>query len=288
MLVAALLVLIAEPLANAHFASAPGFGESLASMTRPSTADAAATLPPYSMHIASTVDRSRAAPVLVVLHGMGSSGQEMIAPFVAEAERYGWVIIAPTFTYRDWTDPDQVRLDELELIPTIRSLIDSLPSRVTVAVESKAIVFGFSRGAQLAHRFAFFYPESVRGVVTAGAGTYTLPRAEARPEQGGQALAFPYGVGDLARYTGRPFNVGALRSVPFMVTVGAQDNRRGDVPRQWDRLLGTTRIERAQAFVESLTEIGVRAELRVVPQTDHEVSSIMRQLGCEFLQSVSK
>ncbi len=278
------LVLLAEPLEGARAAFAPGIAEPLNGIApRSAQASVAAALPPIAVHVASSLDQSRPAPVLVVLHGFGSSGQEMIAPFVAEAERLGWIVVAPTFNYRDWTDPEQVRLDEAELIPAIRGMIETLPAKVGTRVESRALIFGFSRGAQLGHRFAFFYPESVRGVVTVGAGTYTLPRTQVQTERGNQTLVFPYGISDLANYTGRQFDPASLQRIPFLITVGATDNRRTDVPRQWDAIEGTTRVERAQTFVTALNDIGVRAELRVVPHTDHEVTSIIRQLGCDFL-----
>ncbi|HEX3244300.1 MAG TPA: hypothetical protein VHX16_02740 [Chloroflexota bacterium] len=279
------LVLLAEPLEGARSAFSPGIAEPLSGLgPRAAEASVAAALPPFAMHVASSIDRSRPVPVLIALHGMGSSGQEMIAPFVAEAERRGWIVVAPSFTYRDWTDPEQVRLDESELIPAIRGLLESLPNQVQARVESRALVFGFSRGAQLAHRFAFFYPESVRGVVTVGAGTYTLPESQITTDRGNQALSFPFGISDLARYTGRPFDPAALQRVPFLVTVGSDDNRKSDVPHQWDAIEGTTRVERAQRFVNGLNNIGVNAELRVVPQMDHEVNTAARQLGCDFLQ----
>jgi predicted esterase len=220
---------------------------------------------------------------MVALHGFGSNGHEMIAPFVPEAERLGWIVVAPSFNYRNWADPEQVRLDESELIPAIRGIIESLPAHVQAPVQSRALMFGFSRGAQLAHRFTFFYPESVRGVVTVGAGTYTLPRSQVQTTAGSQTLSFPYGVSDLASYTGRPFDPSALQRIPFLIAVGDTDNRRADVPRQWDAIEGTTRVERAQTFARTLADLGVRAELRVIPRMDHEVNAIMRQLGCEFL-----
>src|SRR5215213_2444220 len=106
---AIILVLVAEPLEGARAAFAPGIAEPLSGIApRSAEASVAAALPPFAIHVASTLDKSRPAPVLVVLHGFGSSGQEMIAPFVSEAERLGWIVVAPTFNYRDWTDPEQV------------------------------------------------------------------------------------------------------------------------------------------------------------------------------------
>jgi pimeloyl-ACP methyl ester carboxylesterase len=284
LLAAIALVLLAEPLEGARSAFAPGIAEPLSGVAaRSAEASVSPTLPPFAIHVASTVDLSKPVPVLVALHGFGSNGDEMIAPFVQEAERLGWIVVAPTFNYRDWRDPEQVRLDEAEFIPAIRGIIESLPAQVQAPVQSRALMFGFSRGAQLAHRFTFFYPESVRGVVTVGAGTYTLPRAEVQTPDGNQVLSFPYGVSDLAGYTGRQFDASRLRRIPFLIAVGDTDNRRADVPRNWDAIEGTTRVERARTFASTLTDLGVRAELRIIPQMDHEVSAIMRQLGCDFL-----
>jgi hypothetical protein len=91
----------------------------------------------------------------------------------------------------------------------------------------------------------------------------------------------------MAGYTGRPFDPAALRQVSFLITVGAQDNRVSDVPRQWDAIMGSTRVERAQAFVRSLQSLDVRADLRIVPNVDHEVTTAMRLQACEFLRSLS-
>lgn len=246
-----------------------------------------AAAPALAIHVPASLDRSQPAQVLLVLHGMNGSGQEMVGPFSEYAERFGWVVVAPTLQYRDWRDPEQVRIDDREKLAALHSLLSDLPGQLAMPVRSRAIVFGFSRGGQLAQRLALFYPDLVRGVAMAGAGTYTLPVASLGPEQGSAALPFPYGIADLAGYTGRPFDPAALRQVSFLVAVGAQDNRVSDVPRQWDALIGATRVERAQAFVHSLQGLDVRADLRIVPNVDHEVTSGMRLQACEFLRGLS-
>jgi hypothetical protein len=36
-----------------------------------------------------------------------------------------------------------------------------------------------------------------------------------------------------------------------------------------------------------MNQLGLRAELNVIPFADHEVTSLMQHLGCEFLREVS-
>src|ERR1051326_5336310 len=43
--------------------------------------------------------------VLVALHGMGGNGPDFAAPLAAQADANGWLIVAPTISYGDWTNP---------------------------------------------------------------------------------------------------------------------------------------------------------------------------------------
>jgi pimeloyl-ACP methyl ester carboxylesterase len=192
---------------------------------------------------------------------------------------------APTFQYRDWRDPEQVRLDDREKIAALQDIIQAVPIELGFPVLSQVEVFGFSRGAQLAARLAFFHPELIQGVVASAAGTYTLPKAHADNVPGD--LAYPFGVADLSQYTGHAFETSSLRNVSFLVTVGNRDDRPADVPRQWDALLGSTRIERGRAFVQALTQANISAQFRIVANTDHEVSDGVRAQACEFLRSLT-
>ena len=62
----------------------------------------------------------------------------------------------------------------------------SFAVRTGLTLKPRVDVYGFSRGAQLAHRFAIFFPERVDHVVVFSAGTYTLPfGARTVPGNGG-------------------------------------------------------------------------------------------------------
>jgi hypothetical protein len=116
------------------------------------------------------------------------------------------------------------------------------------------------------------------------AGSYTVPsRVDAR----GAPLPFPFGMADLSERSGHPIDAGALGAVPFWVSVGGNDNNPGDVPRQWDGLVGTSRLERARTFVRLLKAGGASATLNVFANTGHEATPDMFRGAIEFLRQAT-
>ncbi len=138
---------------------------------------------PTEAHPAYTVfapaGRAVARRALLTLHGMGGNGPEIASTILERAQAQGWVVVAPTIRYGDWTDPIALAAEELRLQPQLAAILDHVEEESGVAVTGKALVFGFSRGAQAAMRFAIFYPDHVEAVAAFSAGTYTLPVAQA-------------------------------------------------------------------------------------------------------------
>jgi pimeloyl-ACP methyl ester carboxylesterase len=229
----------------------------------------------------------RPVPVLVALHGMGGDGPGFAGPLLDQAQRNGWLVVAPTFGYGDWRDPEQVRRDEAAFLPRLKQRLDDLPAQTGLRVEPRALLYGFSRGCQLGHRFAEFYPRAVSGVASLSCGTYTLPYTRAQPETAGLPLAFPFGLADVEQYTGRPFDLDGLRQVRFLIGVGGQDNLAADCPRQWDAYLGSNRVERAWSYQRALETVGVQARVVVFPETSHAETDEMRRRALDFLASAA-
>src|SRR3569833_1044564 len=50
--------------------------------------------------------------VMVAIHGMGGNGPDFAADFTQQADRYGWLIVAPTFDFGDWHDPATVARED--------------------------------------------------------------------------------------------------------------------------------------------------------------------------------
>jgi pimeloyl-ACP methyl ester carboxylesterase len=221
----------------------------------------------------------RPLQILIALHGMGGDGETFSRDLTEQADKYGWAIVAPTIAYGDWTDPTQVAREDPLVIRALLDYVDRIPERTGWQVHPEVLLLGHSRGAQLAHRFAEFRPDRVLGVAALSAGTYTLPSS---------SMGFPYGLTDLASYNaGRGFDASRFDDVPFWLGVGGDDNNPADLPHQWDRLEGSTRVQRAQAFETALHDLNVHAQLRVFSGATHDLTSDMRMSACSFLNRVA-
>jgi poly(3-hydroxybutyrate) depolymerase len=221
--------------------------------------------------------------LMVVLHGMGGSGADMAAAFGPLAAQRGWALLAPTMPYRDYMDPEQVRRDG-ELLPRLRALIDVLPARTGVNLQPGVVMFGFSRGSQEAIRFSLMFPDYTLGVAGLSAGSYTLPSSSYAD---GRAMKYPFGTSDVDSFCGQKFDAAAAKQVAYWIGVGGSDTNVRDVPRQWDGLVGTNRLERAKRYVEILQQFGARANLHVYPGASHEVTNTMRDDAMTFLASIA-
>ena len=186
------------------------------------------TTPDVFVYVPPDVARVQPVRVLVALHGMGGDGPTFSRDLLADAAANHWVLVAPTFAYRDYKDPAQVLADDTANLPRLAALLDGLPARTGLVLRPRVLLYGFSRGAQTAQRFATVYPERVLGVVALSAADYTLPSAVA-PEGGG-ALPFPYGVADQRAIFGRPFDLAASNPAMAYLTHacchGWQENER--------------------------------------------------------------
>jgi pimeloyl-ACP methyl ester carboxylesterase len=225
--------------------------------------------------------RKEPVQVLLVLHGMGGNGEDFSRDLIESADHYGWLIVAPTIDYGDWTNPNVVAREDPLLIRALADYLDQLPGMTGARIRREVLILGHSRGAQLAHRFAEFRPDKVLAVAALSAGTYTMPGPSGA--QGG--LGFPFGVKDLAQYAGHAFDLTRFSGIRFWIGVGGQDNNPSDLPRQWDSVEGTNRLQRAQAFESAMLQLGAHSVLRVFGNAHHDVTSEMRQAACAFLGS---
>ena len=239
--------------------------------------------PDFFLYVPSHASHARPVQILVALHGVGDNGPAFCRGLLATAERNGWIVLAPTFTYRDYQNPDLVLRDDTTLLPRLAATIDAIPGRTGLATRERVLLYGFSRGAQAAQRFATFYPERVAGVAVLSAGSYTLPLDAMRVGDGVAPLPMPYGVADARTYLGEDFDAAAFRRVPFRVAVGELDTDPSAAPRGWDRYLGRTRLDRARAYTKTLQDIGVRGSLAVYPGVGHTITADMQADALRFL-----
>jgi predicted esterase len=193
------------------------------------------------------------------------------------------VLVAPTYNYGDWTDPNQLTREATAHYPRLIELLDRLPEITGVMVQPQALVYGYSRGAQAANRFALAYPNRVSAVAMVSAGTYTIPQETFSTADGTRALPFPYGVSNMQELFGQPFDGETFAHIPFWIAVGARDNDPAEVPQQWTPYVGRSRLERAQRFGDWLQSAGCNVEVQVFEGVGHGETEQVRSAALDFL-----
>ncbi len=247
-------------------------------------AELSARIPAVLVHPPRDLPTGRPIQILVALHGMGGTGEQIASQLVSHADRNHWLLVAPTIDYGDWTDPTQIAREEPLLIQWLSDYLDHLPEMVGAPVRTRVLLLGHSRGAQLAHRFALFHPERVLAVAALAAGTYTLPLER---NADGNLIRFPFGVSDMNAISGHPFSRTLfIEDTHFWLGVGTEDNNPGDLPRAWDPYIGTTRVQRARAFQQALHELGARSVLVAFRGERHVLSPEMASSACTFLRGL--
>ncbi|MBI5878532.1 MAG: hypothetical protein HZB53_12860 [Chloroflexi bacterium] len=241
---------------------------------------------PYSayIHVPPKAPAGKPLQVVIALHGMNGEGKGFAGSLIKAADQHNWLLVAPTIAYGNWRDPSAVALEDIEIAERLNATIQRLPGLTGLKLKDHVKIFGFSRGAQVAHRFALSYPEDVSVVVAYSAGTYTLPLTSVRVVSGArpESLPFPYGIADLPARLGHPINFALFKQVRFLIGVGGNDNKPGDVPRQWDEYLGNTRLGRAEQFSQALNKSGGNCTLKVFPGVGHEITNDMLTQAEQF------
>ncbi len=242
---------------------------------------------PATVYVPADLPAAQPVQVLVALHGMHSNGGSFCQGLVSFSEQNHTILIAPTFDYNpDYTNAQVIASEDIQLTAKISQMVRDFGTTSHIHLKSQMLIYGFSRGAQLAHHFAMLYPKQTLGVTVFSGGTYTLPFIN----MGGthnQTLAWPIGVGDLTEYTnGKPFDEASFVKIPFNIEVGGNDNKPADVSRAWDAFLGTNRLERGQNYYHALQQLGMNVQFTVFPNTEHTVSPAMNQTALKFMQNL--
>jgi len=214
------------------------------------------------------------APLFVGVHGISRNAEELAQRFSGQCEEFNVVLVAPHFSQGHSTDYQRLgrsgrgpRADE-----ALHSILEEV-AWLTGAEIARIHLFGFSGGAQFAHRYAMAYPHRVAGAVVAAAGWYTLPDPRKR---------FPYGIRATRDLPGVRFDPEEFLRVPITVMVGEQDVSTADL-RSTRRVArqGEDRVERARNWVGSMQavaracRIAPRVSLEVIPGGNHSFTALM-------------
>lgn len=216
-------------------------------------------------------DPQPAARLLVAVHGISRDARQQIRLLQPEAARQGVSLVAPIFDEVRYAGYQQLgirgsgnRADQA-LLAMLADVEELLGARLP------ADLFGFSGGAQFAHRFAMLYPHAVHRLALAAAGWYTLPDT---------SRTFPYGLAGLNRTSIPDFDPAAFLRIPQLVMVGSEDLARDKAlrkRRRLDREQGRHRLARAVSWITTMQSLGRRHELdpnqyrlRILRNTGHD------------------
>ena len=218
------------------------------------------------------------ARLLVTVHGISRNAEENAAGFARRAERYGVVLVAPLFPRERF--PDYQRLGRAGRGDRADKVLDRIVAevgRLSGARTDKVYLFGYSGGAQFAHRYAFAYPERVASIVIGAAGWYTFPDP---------ARAYPRGIRASRALPDLSLVAQEFLKVPACVLVGERDITRDPQLRQnrrLDRQQGRTRVERGERWVDAMRlaahaqGLDTRYQFELLPRSNHSFERSMRR-----------
>jgi len=172
------------------------------------------TVTVYAYRPASFTPQS---PVLIVMHGRNRNGRSYRDAWIAQSERFGFLLAVPEFSEADYEHPYEYNYAALRhadgtprprnawLASVVDAVFEDLKAR-TGSKRERYFLFGHSAGGQLVHRLlTFSWSPRIEQAICANAGSYTLP---ARDE------AFPFGLGgtqvtddELRTFFSRPLRV---------------------------------------------------------------------------------
>jgi len=222
----------------------------------------------------------RDAPLFVAVHGISRNALEHATLLSRYADEYGVVLLAPHFT--EERNDDYQRLGRAGRSARRADVVlDDLVAEVasmTGAAADKIYLFGFSGGAQFAHRYAMAHPERVARAVVAAPGWYTFPD---------ETVPYPYGIGASADFQDVRFDPDRFLRVPMAVVVGERDVTNQSLRRnpEVDRQQGVTRLERAKNWVAAMRAAAVARGLEPlvsfesVPDMPHSFAQFVREGG---------
>ena len=204
----------------------------------------------YLLHAPSV--RSEEPRMVVSVHGVSRNVDVHARLLSAYAEMHGAVLVVPYFSAAAFADYAKLgRLGKGKRADlALHHVVTDAAARTGVSAD-RIHLFGFSSGAQFAHRYAMAYPQRVAFVVVANAGRFTMPDPARR---------FPRGIRSTPKLPGLRFDPEAFLRVPMRVFVGQPEDHGTEMPRRASRpdreATRALRAERARQWVAAMNEAG--------------------------------
>lgn len=208
--------------------------------------------------------------VMVVVHGISRNVNEHLSAMRAWADEYRIALVLPRFDALEFHDYQRLgrdgygpRADHAMLI-----MLEQVSQQLGLDT-STVDLFGYSGGAQFAHRFAMVHPQRIRRLGLGSSGWYTWPTME---------VPYPFGVAASAGLADTHLNLDEFLRIPICVFVGERDTRRDgalNTSKIIDEMQGHNRRQRAINWVRALRDsaeqrdIGLSLQFTELPNTTH-------------------
>ncbi|HKK54820.1 hypothetical protein [Marinobacter sp.] len=221
-------------------------------------------------------------PPIVAIHGISRDCDAVVDAFLEDHMDLHRIVIVPHFDKKHWPVFQRItgkHRPDLGLLAILAALHqDGILGNETVDL------FGYSGGAQLAHRFSMLFPEKVNELHLGAAGWYTLPDSN---------LPYPLGLGnsDSTRKSWHQLMANGLHQYldrPITVYIGDQDVKQDRSLRN-DTLVnqtqGRNRLERAKRYIDLVAQhqaginLPVTARLEVLANCGHDFLDCCKKGG---------
>lgn len=217
------------------------------------------------------------ARILVTVHGSERTNQSLRDFFCDFAEATNTIVLSPLFPcgIKVADDVDNykylefhgIRFDEIVI-----AMVNEVTERYAID-GSKFLLFGFSGGAQFAHRFFYVHPNRLHAVVVGAPGSVTLPVSTYR---------WWAGLQDYSQLFGRPIPWDLLRKVPIHLIVGRKDTNTAGTVQSRDQpnwveganAAGSARVERLRTLYTQLLHCEMQVTFEELDGVRHEVEPI--------------
>lgn len=224
---------------------------------------------PHSVHAGS--------PLVCAVHGLRRSAAQQIFQLKELAETHGMILFAPLFAREQFHHFQKLAQNEAGVFPedAFDASLDDCLSRLEMKAP-RLFMFGFSGGAQFAHRYALIGSKAFDKMALMAPGWFTMPDPQ---------VPYPYGLKPSEELGERELNPKRALTTKTLVMVGERDTKRTASLNQdllVDEHQGKNRLSRCQNWVNAMQDaqpFDAVEDLQLVKGGGHNLEKMIHKRG---------